>query len=94
MRHVALEIPLRALALVRRRQRGDAADARVEALGDALDDAALAGGIAALEEDDHLELVVLDPVLQLDQLALQPEQLLEVDAPIERSGLRDVRRPR
>src|SRR6185369_12647652 len=54
MSHVALEIPLRAFALVGSRQRGDPADPRVEALGDALDDPALAGGIAALEEDDHL----------------------------------------
>ena len=56
MRDVALEIPLRALALVRRRQRGDAADARIEPLGDALDDAALAGGIAAFENHHDLEL--------------------------------------
>jgi hypothetical protein len=27
---------------------------------------------------------VLDPVLQLDQFALQPKQLLEVDGPVER----------
>ena len=57
MRHVALEVPLRALALGRRRQRHDAADARVEPLGDALDDAALAGGVAALEQDDDLLLL-------------------------------------
>jgi hypothetical protein len=63
---------------------GDAADPRIETLGDPLDDAALAGGVAALEDDDHLELVVLDPVLQLDQFALQPKQLLEVDGPVER----------
>ena len=40
--YVALEIPLVALALARGRKRGDAADARIEALRDALDDAALA----------------------------------------------------
>src|SRR5438128_361720 len=50
MRHIALEIPLRALALARRRKCCDPADARIEALGDALDDAAFAGGIAALEQ--------------------------------------------
>jgi hypothetical protein len=80
---IALEIPLRALALVGSRQRGDPADARIEALRDPLDDAALAGGVAALENDDDLELLVQHPVLQLDQLALQPEQLLEVDASID-----------
>src|SRR6185437_3192604 len=84
MRDIALEIPLRALALARRRERGDAADPRVEALGDALDHSALAGGVAALEDHDHLELVVLDPILQLDQLALQAKQLLEIDVPVQR----------
>ena len=57
VRDVALEIPLRALALVRRGQRGDAADARVQPLRDALDDAALAGGVAPLEEHDDLQLL-------------------------------------
>ena len=75
---IALEIPLRALAVVGRGQGGHAAHARVQALGDALDHAALAGRIAALEEDDHLFPVVLHPVLQLDQLALQAQQLAEV----------------
>ena len=75
MRDVALEIPLRALALGRRGQRHDAADARIEPLGDALDRAALAGGVAALEDHDDLQLLVLHPVLQLHQLVLQAEQL-------------------
>ncbi len=79
MRDIALEVPLRALALARRRQRRDAADARVEPLRDALDDAALAGGVAALEQHHDLELLVADPVLQLDQLALQPQQLAEIE---------------
>ena len=57
--------------------------ARIEPLGDALDDAALAGGVAALEDHHDLELLVLHPVLQLDQFALQPEQLLEIDPPID-----------
>ena len=92
MRDVALEIPLRALALARRRQRRDAADARIEPLGDALDDAALAGGVAAFEQHDDLELLVHDPVLQLDQLALQPEQLLEIEAAVDASRCRGGRR--
>ena len=45
------------LALGRRGQRRDAADARIEALRDALDDAALACGVATFEEDDDLELL-------------------------------------
>jgi hypothetical protein len=61
---------LRPLALTRGRQRGDPADTRVEALGDALDRAAFARGIPALEQDDDLFLFVLNPVLQFDEFAL------------------------
>src|SRR5262245_24864268 len=49
MRNVTLEIPLCAFAFVRRRQRRDSADPRIEPLGDALDDAALTCGIAPFE---------------------------------------------
>ena len=80
VRHVALEVPLGALAVGRRRQRHDAGDARVEPLGDALDRAALAGAVAALEQHDDLRAGVLHPALQLDQLGLQPQQLAQVDA--------------
>jgi hypothetical protein len=62
---------------------GSAADPRVEPLGDALDDAALAGGIAAFKDDHDLELVLLNPGLQFHQFALQAEQFLEVDPPID-----------
>jgi hypothetical protein len=83
MRYVTLEIPLGAFPFARRRQRRHAADPRVEALGDALDDATLAGRVAALEQDDQLELLVHDPVLQFDQLALQPKQFLEIEAAVQ-----------
>jgi hypothetical protein len=69
---------LRSFAVVGRGQCGDTGHARVQALRDALDDAALARRIAAFEQDDDLLLAVLHPVLQLDQFALQAEQLLEV----------------
>jgi len=46
---------LAALAFRRRAERDDAADARVQALGDALDDPAFAGRVAALEDDGDLE---------------------------------------
>ena len=36
---------------------------RIEALRNPLDDAALAGGVAALEDHDDLELLMLHPVL-------------------------------
>ena len=90
VRHVALEVPLR-LFPVRGRGQGDhAADARVEPLGDALDHAALAGGVATLEDHHDLLLFVLHPVLQLDQLALHAEQLFEVDLAVERVAVRRV----
>ena len=47
---VALEIPLRALALARVRQRDDAALPRVEQASEHVDGAALAGRIAAFEQ--------------------------------------------
>ena len=92
MRDIALEIPLGALALVGRGQRRDPADARIEALGDALDDAALAGGVAPFEQHDDLEVLVHHPVLQLDQFALQPKQLPEIEAPVDGRPAGVVRR--
>ena len=67
-----------AFALGRRRQRHHLAGAGIEALCHPFDDATLAGGIAALEQDHDLELVVDHPVLQLNKLLLQPQQLLEI----------------
>ena len=69
MGDVALEVPLAALALGRRRQRGDAGDARVEVLRHALDRAPLAGGIAPLEDHDQPCALGPHPLLDLDQLA-------------------------
>ena len=46
--------------------------------------AALASGVASFEDDHDLKLVVLDPVLQLNQLALEPKQLLKVNGPFDR----------
>ena len=76
--HVALHVHLALLAVRRRRQRDDAEDARADALGDRLDRAALAGRVAPLEDDDDAQPLVLHPVLQRAQLALQPGQLLLV----------------
>ena len=50
--------------------------------------------VAALEDHHDLQLVVRDPVLQLDQLALQPEQLPEIDPAVQRLRPADGRRPR
>ncbi len=84
MRHVALEIPLAFLALGRGGKGDHAADARIEPLGDALDGAALAGGITAFEQHNDLELLVLDPILQAHQLVLETEQLAEIKLAIDR----------
>ena len=83
MRNIALEIPLPALALARCGKRHDAADARVEPLRDALDHAALAGGIAAFEDHHDLLARRRHPVLKLDQLPLQAEQFFEIEAAAE-----------
>src|SRR5579864_3454038 len=84
MWNVALEVPLRALALGRGGQRHRPADARVKPLRDPLDGPALASRVASLEDDDQLELLGHHPVLELDQLALQAEQLLEIKPPRQR----------
>ena len=75
---IALEIPLRAFALGRLFQRDDARAARVEVLHEALDRAALAGGVAALEQHDDLLAGLLDPVLRLQKLGLQRQHALEI----------------
>src|SRR5262245_16018972 len=83
MRSVALKIPLGPFALVWSRQRRNTADARVETLGDPLDHAAFAGRIAAFENHHDFLFVLRNPVLQLHQLALQAEQLAEVELPVD-----------
>ena len=85
---VPLEVPLGALPLGGLRQRDHPDRARAGALGDPLDDAALAGRAAALEDHQHLEALPLDPVLQLHQLLLQPLDLLVVDRAAQPALLR------
>jgi hypothetical protein len=83
VRHVALEIPLAALPLGRRGQGDRPAGARIEPLAHPFDHAALAGRVAAFEQHDHLELVMHHPVLQRYELALQAQQLLEIQAAVD-----------
>ena len=78
LRDVALEVPLAALALGRGAEGDDAADSGVEALGDSLDDAALAGGIAAFEDDADLQALDPHPFLELDQFELKAGELVDV----------------
>src|SRR5690606_22109542 len=71
VRGVALKVPLRRLALARLRQRDDAHLARVQPLGDGVDRATLAGGVAALEQDHHPLAGVRQPVREVVQLELE-----------------------
>ena len=68
---VALEVPLRPLAVGRLGQRDHPHDARVGPVDDPLDRAALARGVPALEEHADPEALVDDPLLELDQLPLE-----------------------
>ena len=80
MGDVALEIPLSFLALRWGTEGNNAANARIQALRDSLDGSALTGGISALEQHDHLQAAVADPLLHLDEFNLQAPQLLVVVA--------------
>ena len=75
VRDVALEVPLGALTLSGHGKGDHARDTRVEVLGDALDRPTLAGRVTALEDDDDAGSGSPDPLLHLDQLRLQPQQL-------------------
>src|SRR5689334_15862366 len=81
MLNVALEIPLSALDVARLLERHHPCAARVEMLHESLDGAALAGGVATLEQDHQALPSGLGPGLQLEQLGLQDELLLLVVAP-------------
>src|SRR5271166_6304293 len=75
MLNVALRVDLRLLPLRRCRQGHQPEDTRAHALHDAFDDATLAGSVAALENDDDARSSLLHPLLKLDELDLQLEQL-------------------
>jgi hypothetical protein len=88
--HVALEVPLPALPLGGGAEGDHAAVPRVQALGDALDDPALAGSIAAFEDHDDAVPLEAHRLLELEELELQPRELLDVFVPL---GLRLGRLP-
>ena len=73
VRGITLKIPLGAFAIVRRRQRGNPAYTRIQALGDAFDHAAFARRIAPFKNDHDFMLGIDHPVLQFHQFALQAE---------------------
>ena len=76
--HVPLHVHLRLLPVGRGRQRDQPEDARADAFGDRLDRAALAGRVAALEDDDHPQPLVLHPLLQAAEFGLELAQFLLV----------------
>ena len=78
LRDVALDIHLGLLAVGRRRQRHHPEYPRADPLGEALDDPALAGGVAALEDDHDPGARGLHPGLQVSDLDLQAGDLLLV----------------
>src|SRR5262249_52242078 len=80
---VALHVHLRFLAVGRRGQRHHAEHARTHPLGKRLDGAALAGGIAALEDDDDALAALLDPRLQMAELDLTLAHFLFVFLALE-----------
>src|SRR5271165_5351246 len=77
-RYISLEIPLPELPLSRSGESDDAADAGVQRICNALDDATLARCIPPLQDDAHLETVVPHILLQLDQFDLEVYEFLDV----------------
>jgi hypothetical protein len=71
MLDVALEEDLGLVPIGRSGKGDDPEHARADLLGDCLDGAALAGGIAAFEQDDGPQLLLLDPLLQMTELDLE-----------------------
>ncbi len=92
MRHIALEIPLRAFAVVGLRQRHHPALARVEMAGDGLDHAALAGGVAAFHQHQGALIGVAQPARHADQLQLQRCQQLFIGLAFQVRHAGSVRR--
>ena len=75
---VALEVPLALLARVGGWQSLNAADARAEVLGDALNRGPLARRIAPLHHDDDAGSGFHHPLLHFDEFSLEPFELLFV----------------
>src|SRR4030095_14928211 len=78
MGYVALHVHLRLLAVRRSRKGDDAEYTRADTLSDRPDGTSLAGGIAALENDNDAQSLVLDPFLEVAQSGLELAQFLLV----------------
>ncbi len=77
--HVPLEVPLRGLTLGRDGQRDVLGDAGVHVFRHPLDRAALARGVASLEHHHETHAGGRAPLLHLDELDLEPFELLLVE---------------
>ena len=90
MLDVALKVHLRLFTVGRRRQRDDTKNARAYSFGNGLDRPALAGGIAALEQDDDPQPFFFHPILHVAKLDLKLAQLLFVELALHLSIVRAV----
>src|SRR5688572_9567852 len=86
MGDVPLEVPQALLDVTGCRQGDDPGEPRVEHLGDALDRPALTCGVPALEDDDDAQATSADVLLLLDQLHLQPDELILVVDEVDLAG--------
>lgn len=93
MLDVTLEVPLGRLALAGLLQRDHARTARVEVFVEAFDGATLAGGVAALEDQQVPLPGLLGPLLQFEQFDLQTTFGDLVLAPAHALGVRIVLAP-
>ena len=76
---ISLEPPLGLLAFGCGSEGLDTTNPRIQALGDSLDDSALACGVAPFEDHDDLEPLLLDVTLELHQFRLEPVEFLLVE---------------
>src|SRR5579863_9213748 len=82
MWHVSLEVPLSPFPIIGSRQRCDPANTWIEAHRNPFDRSALTRGIASLEQNYDFLAGGDDPILQLHQFRLEPEQLAEIMTPV------------
>ena len=88
MLDIALKEPLALFGLRRFGQRHHAGIAGIEMFHEALDGAALAGGVAALHQDHEFLPAVLRPDLQLEKLGLQLRLFALIGRAAQRAGIR------
>ena len=91
-REITLEVPLPRFRLGWTRQRDHMGGARVEMRGEPVDRAALAGGVAALEDDHDALAVLLHAGEHVNEFDLKSAQLLVISLAAELVGIREAAR--